>query len=362
MQIQLREFRAIALMVGILLVYSLSVLSTGKVPLAEFDRLFGRYLGTVSALTIITTVIAFFYLLFRNIFFRKPEESRSFLRSVGSWFVGRWKRDGFLSFFWPPLLFAILMASFNSFKQLVLGPVPFKYDALLAQWDKALFFGNDPWTITHAILSEPWMTNAIDFFYHSWFLPMSIGVIICAYLPNSTFRLRTQYLLTYLGVWIFIGSFLAYLFPSAGPCFYNDFVGQSDSFAQLMSRLQNASGEFEKGSFGFLVGQDHLRQTYGATNLTIGGGISAMPSVHNALAVLFAIAAFEVNRKAGWVMIGYAILIWIGSIHLGWHYAVDGIVAAIATLGLWHGAGTLVDLIDRQPQQKTAAALVQDHT
>jgi hypothetical protein len=110
-----------------------------------------------------------------------------------------------------------------------------------------------------------------------------------------------------------------------------------------------------------LVGQDYLRQSYGATSLSIGGGISAMPSVHNALAVLFAIAAFQMNRWAGWLMTGYAIVIWIGSIHLGWHYAVDGIVAAIATLGLWHGAGKLVDLIDSQPQQNTAAPLVEVH-
>ena len=38
----------------------------------------------------------------------------------------------------------------------------------------------------------------------------------------------------------------------------------------------------------------------------VGGGISAMPSVHNGLAALFALAAFRIDRKAGWAMTAYA--------------------------------------------------------
>ena len=60
-----------------------------------------------------------------------------------------------------------------------------------------------------------------------------------------------------------------------------------------------------------------------------------MPSVHNGLAALFALAASRLNRIAGWALWAYAALIWLGSIHLGWHYALDGIVGIALTYGIW---------------------------
>jgi hypothetical protein len=78
----------------------------------------------------------------------------------------------------------------------------------------------------------------------------------------------------------------------------------------------------------------------------IGSGISAMPSVHNALAALFAMASFKLNRIAGWLLTFYAAFIWIGSIHLGWHYALDGIVAIALTFGIWHVCGRIADRLE----------------
>ena len=72
-----------------------------------------------------------------------------------------------------------------------------------------------------------------------------------------------------------------------------------------------------------------------------------MPSVHNGLAVLFAIAGWRINKWFGGFLAGYAVLIWIGSIHLGWHYAIDGLLAAALTLGIWTIAGRIVDRLER---------------
>ena len=76
-----------------------------------------------------------------------------------------------------------------------------------------------------------------------------------------------------------------------------------------------------------------------------------MPSVHCALAALFALGAFRLNRIAGLGFAAYACLIWLGSIHLGWHYAVDGLVAAALTLGLWRVAGRVADALDAPSSQ-----------
>jgi membrane-associated phospholipid phosphatase len=42
-------------------------------------------------------------------------------------------------------------------------------------------------------------------------------------------------------------------------------------------------------------------------------------------------------------MTAYAVLIWIGSVYLGWHYATDGIVGASMTIGLWKLSGKLAE-------------------
>jgi hypothetical protein len=42
------------------------------------------------------------------------------------------------------------------------------------------------------------------------------------------------------------------------------------------------------------------------------------------------------------LMTAYALMIWIGSVHLGWHYATDGLVGVLMMLGLWKAAGHLI--------------------
>jgi hypothetical protein len=39
----------------------------------------------------------------------------------------------------------------------------------------------------------------------------------------------------------------------------------------------------------------------------------------------------------------YALIVMIGSVHLGWHYAVDGYLGAAGMLVLWWGLGKIPD-------------------
>jgi hypothetical protein len=175
---------------------------------------------------------------------------------------------------------------------------------------------------------------------------MSLGVILCAWMPSGTFRLRTQYLLSYLAVWIGIGSILAFLMPSGGPCYYTQLVGPAPEFDALTRQLlqdQQAVGT----PLSSLQFQAMLLKYGAGGQLQMGGGISAMPSVHNALAVLFALAGFRLNKIAGCVLAAYAMVIWVASIHLGWHYAADGLVAAAVTLVIWRVCGRIAEWLDR---------------
>lgn len=344
----MRDVRATAIGLVVLLLYTAFVLSTGKVQATALAGLFWTYFGSALSLTALFGLVAAFVLHLRGTGAPLSSDTRPTpLSTLRQLLQARWERDRFATLLWPPLLFAGLMSSFNAFKQLVLIGAGFRIDPELTAIDKALFFGTDPWRVTHALFSEPWMTLLLDRAYHLWFVPMSFGVIVCALLGAKSYRLRTQYLLSYTTIWIGIGSVLAWFMPSAGPCFYNDYVGPQASFAELMRQLDAVRAIYGPDALASHMSQDHLRLAYGNPDLIVGGGISAMPSVHNGLSALFAIAGFSINRKLGWGMSIYAFVIWLASIHLGWHYAVDGIVSIALTIGIWNVMGRLADRLER---------------
>lgn len=353
-----REVRAVALGAAIVASYTACVLASGRVDGAAFAQLFGTYLHMSFSLWAAVGIMAVLLLLY----VRRPRPGQPIVSPtllLGKWMTDRWRRDRMLSLVWPPLLFATLMASFNAFKQMVLPVAGFGYDGAFAAFDRMLFLGHDPWTVTHLLLGGRWQTMILDSLYEGWFAPMTLGVAVCAFLTADAFRLRTQYLLSYMGVWILIGSVVAFALPSAGPCFTGALLPGADRYAGLMSQLAKVGAE-TGGGLVSLQNQERLLTMHGSETLTIGAGISAMPSVHNALAVLFALAAWRLNRMAGLVMAGYALLIWIGSIHLGWHYACDGIVAAILTVAIWRASGRIVTWLEQTSPSTSRAAIVGD--
>ena len=46
-------------------------------------------------------------------------------------------------------------------------------------------------------------------------------------------------------------------------------------------------------------------------------------------------------RWLAWGLLGYAIVLWIGTVHLGWHYAVDGEASALLIYPIWWLSGWL---------------------
>ena len=322
--------------------YFALVASHPAVPVGQLVALSLQYVGLSFALLMLTALFSFVGLLVVKMVRRDFAERPALiaLRFVAE----RWRQDRLVSLIAPVLVFAVLLTSFNAYKQAILPLAGFGLDPLFADWDRALFLGTDPWRISHGLFPDAADSLLISLLYHQWFLPMAAGVFLCAFLPVAA-ALRTQYLLSYALIWILIGSVLAFLLPSAGPPFWSQFHGGPDPFAPLMERLAGqdrlliASGNADGlSAYRF---QRVLADSFGASELAIGRGISAMPSVHNALAVQFACAAFALDRRLGWIAAAYALAIWVGSIHLGWHYAIDGIAAAVLTIGLWYGCGAM---------------------
>ncbi|HEY8189205.1 MAG TPA: phosphatase PAP2 family protein, partial [Micavibrio sp.] len=57
------------------------------------------------------------------------------------------------------------------------------------------------------------------------------------------------------------------------------------------------------------------------------------------LSFLFALVGWRTGRKTGIFFTVYLLLMMIGSVHLGWHYAVDGYFSILSTGAIWWATG-----------------------
>lgn len=198
------------------------------------------------------------------------------------------------------------------------------------QWDRSLHFGHNPWELLEFCIQHKTILFAIDIIYMLWFV-MLIVFFLWMGVTHRT-QLRKRFFITAIIIWSGFGSGLGALFYSVGPCYYAAATGDPEPYAPLLRQLDQAD-------------QDHILlavrneqaiwQAAQQRQWLPFGGISAMPSVHVAMAVLFALAlgeAYPLLKLTGWV---FAALIQIGSVVLAWHYAVDGYAGALLTLIVW---------------------------
>jgi hypothetical protein len=233
----------------------------------------------------------------------------------------------------PVIMMPFFFCSFSVLKMLIPRYIPFWLDEPFAKIDKFLFFGHQPWELTHAVFGSLPATQALDIMYSYWVLLLSAAISGFAFFAPR--KDRARFFLGFGGAWFFLGFIGAWIGSSAGPCFlaYLGLPGAQD-YVVLMDKLREANLA-TGGRVNAPFWQQVLAQAYMTQEYSFGMGISAMPSLHNAIAVLWALAAFRIGKLIGWFMTIYAVFIFIGSIHLAWHYAVDGIVATIGMWAIW---------------------------
>ncbi len=233
-----------------------------------------------------------------------------------------------------------MLPLFGLFKQMILPIRGFPFDAPLAHFERSLLGGHDAWQLTHTWFPSLEAALILDKAYSTWLGLMFVFPFVSVVTFNSR-QMRTRLLTCWMFAWIIIGGAMAWIFGSAGPVYFNSLVRYDASFAKLnttLAQLGNAA-HAQGTSINAIDFQSLLLGAYQAGGYAAAGGISAMPSMHVAMATLFMLAGFKHSRPVGMLFSIYALLIWIGSIHLGWHYALDGVVGA-AMMGLiWKVAG-----------------------
>lgn len=235
----------------------------------------------------------------------------------------------------PLFTFIAFQSAYTSFKSAIPFIQPFAYDEAFMMLDRWLHFGAHPWELLQPVLGYPIITSMISFAYKLW---VGIFHVVFFYMAFSMRdpELRMQYLLSYLLTWSLIGSLGALLLSSAGPCYYGNVVGGGDPYAPLLAYLSAASEQYKNWSLAI---QDYLWQLHVQEQLNYVSGISAMPSMHVAVATLQALLGWKINRRVGVLLTLFCALVVIGSIHLGWHYAIDGYVSILATIAIWKVVG-----------------------
>lgn len=250
--------------------------------------------------------------------------------------------------------FQFFFSIFTSLKSMIPYINPFTWDPTLAAWDRTLHGGVDPWLLLQSVFGFPFATAVINLLYQSW-LAIFYGVLIWQAFSVQRPALRMQFFISFLLCWGLIGSLAATLLSSAGPVYFELVTGLENPFAPLLAYLHEANEHYPIWTIDL-----HERQwnAYIADSDELGKGISAMPSMHVTIAVHFALLAWSINRKLGWAFAAYAVAVMIGSVHLAWHYALDGYVGAVMTYGLWRLAGWWVarDQVASVPEQVTVGS------
>jgi len=297
------------------------------VDIRPFTTLFSILILTLTVLAVVGTV---FYVMIVE----RP--AGSLYPAIGHALFGRLlSADRLANLFIPLVVGPLFFTTFGSFKRLIPVVNPYGWDHSFMLWDAWLHGGMQPWELLQPIVATPLMTSRINLFYNFWLILM-FGTYIWQAFSLKRPALRMQYLLSFLLFWIVIGPVLATAFSSAGPCYYGRVAGLEDPYAPLMDYLRAAN---EVAPVWSLKVQEMLWANYVEGGTMLGSGISAMPSMHVAIATLMALLGWRVNRWLGIAYTAFAAIILIGSVHLGWHYAIDGYVSIVVSIALWRAIG-----------------------
>ena len=223
------------------------------------------------------------------------------------------------------LIFLLGVAAYSTFKTNIPNLVPHYADPWLADWDELLHDGA-PWRRLHSLPHRP-ISAIVDFFYSIVWFGQWFGILLLVAMWEG--RERKRYLWALAFTTLVVGTLMAVALSSVGPIFYDRFYG-GDRFAGLVGALEANDGPRSVPRFA-----QYLLASYQENAPAFGTGISAMPSMHVAIATLNALFLGSRDRRlgvAGWIFVA---IIQFGSVYTGWHYAIDGYVSIATVSAIW---------------------------
>lgn len=331
-----RHLRIHALLAFLIAVYAaiafiLSHSTSGQIAGSKFLSVFGRFAVLVPQMIF---MVLFWRLLYLTYVLRVSDRTSVLKREVVTFVTNR---DRMLGGLIAAGLMTVLLVSFSQMKNQIPFLQPFSWDPVFVELDRMLHFGTLPHVYLHAIFGWHYAISFFTGLYNVWLFMMYFTLLIGCFLkPESAVRM--QFLIAFVLTWTIGGNLLATAFSSVGPVYFER-LGMGDTYAPLMQALKAHAAT---GALTVIDTQNLLWSWYtGEAKLN---AISAFPSMHVASSTLMALLAFSWSRWAGLVATTFAVGIMIGSVLLGWHYAVDGYVGGLVAALSWKAAGWLARL------------------
>lgn len=318
--LSLRRDRAILALSAIMFAVVVAIMTAKGIAL-NFASLLGN--GQVMASSVLVLVVID---LLGSLAVARQESPIAFLRQ-------RYLSPTTTRFVVSGLPVMIVLLAFLPFYSKMKSMIPllneYDWDPVFIMWDRWLL-GQDAWRLMQPVLGYPIVTSAISACYQVWILLLYFGCLLMCYHPAAA-PVRQRFFLVYLASWGVIGAGLATVFASVGPCFLEPLTGNA-AFSDQMEYLRAANQQFPVFS---LKVQDLLLAWFSRDERGLGSGITAMPSMHVAIAFLYVLACWNISRRLRLAMLAFALVILIGSVHLGYHYLVDGLVSIAVVAVLW---------------------------
>lgn len=324
------SLREHAVLIGLVGIYFLAAVSISNLYGLPYD--FSPNLGSYAILLLLPLALAFCWHAIRVMILVRPDRLTLYLVSSLKPYLAPRRL-----WFAAPVLLLIPMfgSAFTFFKTAIPALNPYTWDSFFTRWDYLLHGGNHPWVLLQPLLGYPLVTGGANLLYNLWFFIMYALLALLAF-NTSKPLLRMRFLLSFVLSWIFLGTFGAILFSSMGPCYDPGIAIDAGPYAPLMNYLKETNEVIPVWALNV---QQTLWENYQNTEAKMGSGISAMPSMHVATATLMALFGWQYSRIAGIALTFYALAIFIGSIHLAWHYALDSYAGALGAWLIWRLVG-----------------------
>ncbi|MGI9353383.1 MAG: phosphatase PAP2 family protein [Rhizobiaceae bacterium] len=302
----------------------------------DFLSGFFRFLANSSLLAMVAIAIFAAKLLILD----RPKTS-PFMYVYNALRAGPLSRDNIPRCVVAMLGLSAVMSAFLFVKPAIPLIKPFAYDQLFEQWDRTIHFGYQPWEILQGILGYEWITLIIHRSYYLWF-PVIYVTFFWQVATRDNRNLRMQFILSFVGCWIVVGSIMAIAMSSVGPIYFDQVVYDDPAvYSAGVAYLSGLNSSY--GLYMFEVKEMLWNHYTGVSENNLVRGISAMPSMHVSLAFLLVLFGWSKGPVARAFYSVFALVIGLGSVHLLWHYAIDGYVAIIATWIIWMVSGVLAN-------------------